>query len=184
MFRCCSLKTSHPRLLPQSKSLFCSDLVLAWSIKFLVTSWKFSKLKLWKTFPFLSAFMYPIPFICFFKRASNNVYIRKSSLSYSCYFLSKPFTCFYISLHLISSPLSPYFGFGLLAKFVSDSFWPHGLHLTRPLCPWGFSRQEYRSELPYTLPGDIPNPGLEHRSPTLQVDSLTFVPPGNPISLF
>ena len=32
-------------------------------------------------------------------------------------FFSKPFTCFYISLGLIFSPLSPYFCFGLVAQF-------------------------------------------------------------------
>ena len=29
----------------------------------------------------------------------------------------------------------------------------------------GFSRQEYRSGLPFPSPGDIPNPGIEPRSP-------------------
>ena len=36
----------------------------------------------------------------------------------------------------------------------------------------GFSRQEYWNELLCPLPGDLPNPGIEPRSPTLQVDSL------------
>ena len=40
----------------------------------------------------------------------------------------------------------------------------------RLLCPWGFSRQECWSELPCPPPGDLPNPGMEPRSPTLQVD--------------
>ena len=31
----------------------------------------------------------------------------------------------------------------------------------------GFSRQEYWSELPFTSPGDLPDPGIEPRSPTL-----------------
>ena len=31
---------------------------------------------------------------------------------------------------------------------VSDSWWPHWLQSSRLLCPWGFSRQEYWSELP------------------------------------
>ena len=31
----------------------------------------------------------------------------------------------------------------------------------------GFSRQEYWSELPFPSPGDLPNPGIEPRSPTL-----------------
>ena len=36
----------------------------------------------------------------------------------------------------------------------------------------GFSRQEYWSGLPFPSPGDLPAPGIEPRSPTLQVDSL------------
>ena len=30
------------------------------------------------------------------------------------------------------------------------------------------------------IPGDLPNPGIEPRSPTLQVDSLAAEPPGKP----
>ena len=37
----------------------------------------------------------------------------------------------------------------------------------------GFSRQEYWSGLPFPSPGDLPNPGIEPGSPTLQADSLT-----------
>ena len=36
----------------------------------------------------------------------------------------------------------------------------------------GFSRREYWSELPCPPPEDLPNPGIETRSPTLHVDSL------------
>ena len=50
---------------------------------------------------------------------------------------------------------------------------------TRLLCPWGFSRQEYWSGLPCSLPEDLSNPGIELRSPALQVDSLPSEPPGN-----
>ena len=39
--------------------------------------------------------------------------------------------------------------------------------LPRLLCLWGFSRQEYWSGLPCPPPGDLPNPGIEPRSPTL-----------------
>ena len=42
----------------------------------------------------------------------------------------------------------------------------------------GFSRQEDWSGLPFPSPGDLPNPGIEPRSPTLQVDSLPAEPPG------
>ena len=42
----------------------------------------------------------------------------------------------------------------------------------------GFSRQEYWSGLPLPSLGDLPDPGIEPRSPTLQADALTSVPPG------
>ena len=41
----------------------------------------------------------------------------------------------------------------------------------------GFSRQEYWSGLPFLSPGDLPNPGIEPRSPVLQADALTSEPP-------
>ena len=44
----------------------------------------------------------------------------------------------------------------------------------------GFSRQEYWSGLPCTPPGDLPNPGIEPRSPALQADSLPSEPPRKP----
>ena len=44
----------------------------------------------------------------------------------------------------------------------------------------GFPRQEYWSGLPCPPPGDLPIPGIESRSPALQVDSLLSEPPGNP----
>ena len=34
----------------------------------------------------------------------------------------------------------------------------------RFLCPWDFSRQEYRSGLPFSPPGDLPDPGMEPAS--------------------
>ena len=36
----------------------------------------------------------------------------------------------------------------------------------------GFSRQECWSGLPFPSPGDLPNPGIEPRSPALQADAL------------
>ena len=39
-----------------------------------------------------------------------------------------------------------------------------------------FSRQEYWNGLPFPTPGDIPNPGMEPRFPTLQADSLPSEP--------
>ena len=42
----------------------------------------------------------------------------------------------------------------------------------------GFSREEYWSGLPFSSPGDLPNPGIEPGSPALQADSLLTEPPG------
>jgi len=36
----------------------------------------------------------------------------------------------------------------------------------------GFSRQEDWSGLPFPSPVDLPDPGIEHRSPALQAGSL------------
>ena len=41
----------------------------------------------------------------------------------------------------------------------------------------GFSRQEYWSGLPFPSPEDLPNPGIEPRSPALEADALTSEPP-------
>ena len=42
----------------------------------------------------------------------------------------------------------------------------------------GFPGQEYCGGLPVPSAGNLPNPGMETRSPALQVDSLTVDPPG------
>jgi len=49
----------------------------------------------------------------------------------------------------------------------------------------GFSRQEYWSELPCPLPGDLPDPGIKPRSlisPALAGGSLPLVPPGKSVN--
>ena len=46
----------------------------------------------------------------------------------------------------------------------------------------GFSRQEHWSGLPFPSPGDLPDPGIEPRSPALQADILTSEPPGKPLT--
>ena len=64
---------------------------------------------------------------------------------------------------------------------VSNSLWPHRLESARFLWPWGFSRQEYWSGLLCPPPGDLPNPGIKPRSPTLQVDFFNHLSPqGSP----
>ena len=44
----------------------------------------------------------------------------------------------------------------------------------------GFSRQEYWSGLPFPSPGDLPDPGMEPRSPALQADALLSELVGKP----
>jgi len=44
----------------------------------------------------------------------------------------------------------------------------------------GILQQEYWRGLPFPSPGDLPDPGIELRSPTLQVEALTSEPPGKP----
>ena len=43
-----------------------------------------------------------------------------------------------------------------------------------------FSRPEYWSGWPFSSPGDLPNPGIEPRSPALQVYSLPAEPQRKP----
>ena len=65
-------------------------------------------------------------------------------------------------------------------QVMSDSFmilW--SIAYQAPLS-MGFSREEYWSGLPFPTPGDLPNPGIEPRSPRLQADSLPAEPQGKP----
>ena len=68
----------------------------------------------------------------------------------------------------------------LVAQLCPTLWDPHGLQPARLLCPWVFSRQIHWSGLPCLSPGDLPTPGIEPRSPPLQVDSLPAEPPGKP----
>ena len=47
-----------------------------------------------------------------------------------------------------------------------------------------FSRQEYWRGLPFPSPRDLPNPGIEHKSLVLQVDSLRTELPGRSIKFY
>ena len=58
---------------------------------------------------------------------------------------------------------------------MSDSLRPHRLYKSLE-----FSRPQYWSGKPFPSPGDLPNPGIEPRSPTLQADSLPAEPQGKP----
>ena len=63
-------------------------------------------------------------------------------------------------------------------------------HVQNFVTPWtvayqaplsmGLSRQGYWSGLPFPSPEDLPDPGIEPRSPILQPDALLSEPPGKP----
>ena len=63
---------------------------------------------------------------------------------------------------------------------VSDSFWPHGLQPASLLCPWNFLGKNTGVGCHLPSPGDLPDPGIEPGSPTLQAGSLLSESRGKP----
>ena len=49
---------------------------------------------------------------------------------------------------------------------------PWTVACTKLLRPWDFQGKKYWSGLPFPSPGDLPDPGIEPGSPSLQADSL------------
>ena len=45
----------------------------------------------------------------------------------------------------------------------------------------GIFQARVLSGLPFPSPGDLPDPGIELRSPALQADALPAEPPGKPL---
>ena len=62
---------------------------------------------------------------------------------------------------------------------MSDSATPWTVARQAPLSI-GFSRQGYWNGNPFPSPGDLPSPGIEPGSPTLQADPVPSEPPGKP----
>ena len=67
----------------------------------------------------------------------------------------------------------------------SEVKWKLFSHVQLFATPWTiqsmeFSRPEYWTEEPFPSPGDLPNLGIEPRSPALQVDSLPVEPQRKP----
>ena len=68
-------------------------------------------------------------------------------------------------------------GGSLVAKLCPTLVAPWTVAHQAPLS-MEFPRQEYWRGLPFSSPWDLPNPGIEPRSPVLQADSLLTEPPG------
>ena len=98
------------------------------------------------------------------------------------------FFLFFLVFHFLNFPSCykktciPFWGKSALNRFS---------HVRLFVTPWTvaheaslsmeFSRQEYWSGLPFPSPGDLPDPGIEHRSLALQTDSLPSEQPGKPV---
>ena len=70
-------------------------------------------------------------------------------------------------------------GGGLVVKSCLTLVTPWTVARQAPLS-MRFSRQEYWSGLPFPSPGDLPDPGIEPRSPALQADSFPTELQGKP----
>ena len=116
IFKCYSLKSSYPCLLPQSPKLCSLHLCL------------------------FCCLVYEVIITIFL----NSMKVKVKSLI-RVWFFATPWTVAY------QAPLS-----------------------------MGFSRQECWSGLPFTSPGDLPNPGIKPGPPVLQADALPSEPPGKP----
>ena len=79
-------------------------------------------------------------------------------------------------------------GLSLSFSQVSEVKWNKSLsHVQLFGTPWTaqsleFSRPEYWRGYPFPAPGDLPNPGIQPRSPILQADTLPAEPQGKPMN--
>ena len=89
---------------------------------------------------------------------------------YKCWKLSWYWTLhilrFCLSTHTYAFTLSPFTGISL---FVTPRVGAHQAPLSME-----FSRQEYWSGLPFSSPGDLPDPGIDLVCPALQADFFTY----------
>ena len=68
-------------------------------------------------------------------------------------------------------------------SFVSNSLQLHGLEPARLLCPWDFSGKDTGMGCHFLLQGNLPDPGVNPKSPALAGDFFTTEPPGKPLYL-
>ena len=118
----------------------------------------------------------------FLTQGSNLVLLHLPALEIRFFTTSAPCKAIYVYVAYICVCvcMCVYIYILYLVAVMSNSLQPHGLQLTRFLCPRGFSSQEYWSELPCTPPVDLPNSGIKLRPPTLQVNFLPTDPQGKP----
>ena len=104
---------------------------------------------------------------------------RSISLRYASTLLSyvtSSFLCFTLNIHLCSC-----LGAQSCLTLCDPTNWAHQAPLSLE-----FFRQEHWSELPFSSPGNLPGPKIEHasqESPALQVDSLLLRHWRSPINI-
>ena len=76
-------------------------------------------------------------------------------------------TAIYIFACMLTSTSTFFSGGGLVAKSCPTLVIPWTVACQAPLS-MGFSRQEYWSGLPFPSSGDLPNPGIKPKSPTIR----------------
>ena len=74
----------------------------------------------------------------------------------------------------------------VVSNSLRPPVWTSCMHVwtpcMNPIQSMEFSRPEYWSGYPFSSPGDLPNPGIERRSPLFQADSLPAESQGKPKS--
>ena len=101
-------------------------------------------------------------------------YIESLELTFSLYSLppSRDFLFIHnFNLSFIKALLITYYMLGVSRSVTFDSETPWTVVCQAPLS-MEFSRQEYWSGLPFPSPEDLPDLGIQPRSPALQADSL------------
>ena len=117
------------------------------------------------------------------QRASADHPTVRSSLDNPC---SKPRTSTQLPSTLLLNRCERWrvnqaFVFVLSGSVESDSLWSHGLYSP----PVGFSRQEFWTGLPFPSRGDLPDPGIEPKSPEAPALAGGATEPfGKPLSVF
>ena len=89
--------------------------------------------------------------------------------------------CMCMRIYIYAKAHMPIYSESESHSIMSDFLQPYGLYSARFLCPWNSSSQNTGvGSQPFPSPGDLPNPGIEPRSPAKQADSLPSEPPGKP----
>ena len=99
----------------------------------------------------------------------KNIYTHTNTYIYIKYI----YTCTHTHTHTHTHVLCCAQSFSCVQLFVIPQTIAH-----QALLSTGFSRQESWSGWPCPPPGDLPKPGIEPRSSSLQADSLPSEPPG------